>query len=75
MYYSQLQTQKSEQKMIQAEKTALKKLENIKLDHNKRLENLLKSQEDNKLKGNDKNIYIQNKNSKMIKFNAYYFLS
>jgi predicted ribosome quality control (RQC) complex YloA/Tae2 family protein len=46
-YYSQLQTQKTEQKMIQAEKQALKKLENVKLDHLKRLENLKTSQETN----------------------------
>ena len=51
-FYGQIQTQKSEQKMIQAEKAALKKLENVKLDHHKRLENLQRSQEDNKSKGN-----------------------
>ena len=46
-FYGQLQTQKSEQKMIQAEKTALKKLENVKLDHLKRLDNLKTMQESN----------------------------
>lgn len=46
-FYGQIQMQKSEQKMVQAEKTALKKLENVKLDHLKRLENLKTSQETN----------------------------
>ena len=50
-YYGQIQTQKSEQKMLQAEKAALKKLENVKADHVKRLENLQISQESNKTKG------------------------
>ena len=50
-YYGQIQTQKSEQKMLQAERAALKKLENVKADHVKRLENLQISQESNKNKG------------------------
>ena len=37
--------------MLQAEKAALKKLENVKLDHQRRLENLQESQENNKTKG------------------------
>jgi len=50
-YYGQIQTQKSEQKMLQAERAALKKFENVKADHVKRLENLQISQESNKNKG------------------------
>ena len=46
-FYGKIQTQKQEQKMHQAEKAALKKLENVKLDHMKRLDGLKKSQEDN----------------------------
>ena len=50
-YFGAIQTQKSEQKMLQAEKAAIKKLENVKLDHQKRLENLQRAQDDNKVIG------------------------
>ena len=46
-FFGQIQTQKSEQKMVQAEKAALKKLENVKIDHLKRLEGLKTTQESN----------------------------
>lgn len=46
-YYGEIQTQKAEQKMVQAEKSALRKFENVKLDHMKRLESLQHAQADN----------------------------
>ena len=46
-FYGEIQSQKAEQKMVQAEKAAMKKLENVKLDHMKRLESLKLAQADN----------------------------
>eukprot|EP00794_Sanderia_malayensis_P020402 gene20402-22415_t len=43
-FFSQLESQKSDLKTLQKEKTALKKLENVRQDHTKRLDALQKSQ-------------------------------
>lgn len=50
-FYSQVESQKIELKTLQQERSAMKKLENIKKDHEKRLEGLQKEQETDKLKG------------------------
>ncbi|XP_061172941.1 ribosome quality control complex subunit NEMF-like [Saccostrea echinata] len=43
-FFSQLESQKLDMKVLQQEKSALKKLENIKKDHEKRIEGLQKEQ-------------------------------
>ncbi|KAH3859417.1 ribosome quality control complex subunit NEMF-like [Dreissena polymorpha] len=50
-FYSQMEGQKIELKTLQQEKQALKKLENVKKDHEKRVEGLQKEQEVDKMKG------------------------
>ncbi|CAG0883508.1 unnamed protein product [Darwinula stevensoni] len=43
-FFSKLESQKLDLKVVQQEKEAMKKLQNIRLDHEKRLEGLLKTQ-------------------------------
>ena len=43
-FFSKLESQKMDLKALHLEQSALKKLENVKLDHYKRLESLQKSQ-------------------------------
>ncbi|XP_022096667.1 nuclear export mediator factor NEMF-like [Acanthaster planci] len=50
-FYSKLESQKTDMKVLQQEKDALRKLENVKKDHEKRLEQLSKTQEIDKRKG------------------------
>ncbi|XP_060573398.1 LOW QUALITY PROTEIN: ribosome quality control complex subunit NEMF-like [Ruditapes philippinarum] len=50
-FYSKMESQKMELKTLQQEKTALKKLDNIKKDHEKRVEGLQKEQDVDKKKG------------------------
>ncbi|XP_048394018.1 ribosome quality control complex subunit NEMF-like isoform X2 [Stegostoma tigrinum] len=50
-FYSKLESQKIDLKALQQEKQALKKLENVRKDHEKRLDALQANQEYDKLKG------------------------
>ncbi|XP_038077635.1 nuclear export mediator factor Nemf-like [Patiria miniata] len=50
-FYSKLESQKTDMKVLQQEKDALKKLENVKKDHEKRLDQLMKAQEIDMRKG------------------------
>ncbi|CAH1790707.1 unnamed protein product [Owenia fusiformis] len=49
-FYSKIESQKLDLKVIQQERTALKKLDNVKKDHEKRLGSLQKDQDTDKLK-------------------------
>uniref|UniRef100_A0A2C9K1Q6 NFACT RNA-binding domain-containing protein n=1 Tax=Biomphalaria glabrata TaxID=6526 RepID=A0A2C9K1Q6_BIOGL len=50
-YFSKVESQKVEVKVIQQEKTAMKKLDHVKKEHEKRLETLQKEQETDVVKG------------------------
>ena len=50
-FYQKLESQKIEQKAVQQEKEALKKLENVRIDHSKRVAALTRLQEDDAKKG------------------------
>ncbi|CAL1532150.1 unnamed protein product [Lymnaea stagnalis] len=50
-FFSKLESQRVEVKVLQQEKSAMKKLEHVKKDHEKRLEGLQKEQETDFLKG------------------------
>ncbi|XP_043930219.1 nuclear export mediator factor NEMF [Protopterus annectens] len=50
-FYSKLESQKIDVKALQQEKQALKKLENVRKDHEQRLEGLTQAQEVDKVKG------------------------
>ncbi|KAL3872530.1 hypothetical protein ACJMK2_035753 [Sinanodonta woodiana] len=50
-FYSKMESQKLDTKALQQEKAALKKLENIKKDHEKRVQELQKEQDVDKIKG------------------------
>ncbi|KAL4238275.1 hypothetical protein ACF0H5_002987 [Mactra antiquata] len=50
-FYSQMESQKIALKTLQQERSAMKKLDNIKKDHEKRVEGLQKEQEVDKMKG------------------------
>ncbi|KAK3587746.1 hypothetical protein CHS0354_042701 [Potamilus streckersoni] len=50
-FFSKMESQKLDTKALQQEKAALKKLENIKKDHEKRVQELQKEQDVDKLKG------------------------
>lgn len=50
-FYSKMESQKIDMKALQLEKQALKKLENVKKDHEQRLEALHQAQEVDRLKG------------------------
>ncbi|CAI9730241.1 Hypothetical predicted protein [Octopus vulgaris] len=50
-FFSKLETQKLDMKILQQEKIAVKKLENVKKDHEKRMQELQKVQELDTLKG------------------------
>ncbi|GFN73720.1 nuclear export mediator factor nemf-like, partial [Plakobranchus ocellatus] len=50
-FFSKLECQKLDMKVIQQEKSALKKLDNVKKDHEKRIEGLQKEQETDILRG------------------------
>ncbi|GAB1599852.1 Hypothetical predicted protein [Argonauta hians] len=50
-FFSKLETQKIDMKILQQEKIAVKKLENVKKDHEKRMQDLQKLQELDTLKG------------------------
>ena len=52
IFYSNIEGQKIDSKALQMEKEAIKKLENVKKDHQKRLDNLNKIQEEDKRKAN-----------------------
>lgn len=49
-YFSQLESQKLDMKVIHKEKEALKKLDNVKKDHEHRIDSLQKAQEEDKVK-------------------------
>ncbi|XP_005099828.1 nuclear export mediator factor Nemf [Aplysia californica] len=50
-FFSKLESQRLDLKVIQQEKTALKKLDNVKKDHEKRIQGLQKEQESDVLRG------------------------
>ncbi|XP_071795031.1 ribosome quality control complex subunit NEMF-like [Asterias amurensis] len=50
-FFSKLESQKADVKVLQQEKDALKKLENVKKDHEKRLDQLAKAQDVDRRKG------------------------